>query len=55
MDRDPLAAEPAMTHVGSFYHELSKVSLSTSVCQFCRSNQRLVKEVRDYEFWQAAG
>src|SRR5438128_12019928 len=27
-----------MTHVGSFYHELSTVSLSTSVCQFCRGS-----------------
>jgi len=39
-----------MTHVGSFYHELSKVSLSTSVCQFCRSDQDCERSLEDMNF-----
>jgi len=39
-----------MTHVGSFYHELSKVSLSTSVCQFCRSDQDCERSLEAMNF-----
>src|SRR5438552_19047365 len=39
-----------MIHVGSFYHELSKVSLSTSVCQFCRSDQDCERSLEDMNF-----